>query len=145
MSKVDFSAYKIGDKIWDSLQGEWVEIAGISNFSHVLYPIMIKQGGSCTFAGLANTQHRVPRYFHNEFKIPDEAFQKPLPDVKVDQPVWVKESIQRAWLPRHTTGMFIGDQLEVFCQGMTSHSQSIGHIATEQYTYWTLTDPYEAN
>lgn len=85
MKQYDFSGYKVGDRVWDIRDG-WQEIVDISY--DLKYPIRAVSR-SYTIDGRDHESDKYPTIFPNEFKIPDEAFVKPLPDLAVDTKVIV--------------------------------------------------------
>lgn len=80
MKQCNFSNYKVGDMAWNIRDG-WEEIVEISD--GLTYPIRT-MSNSYTIDGKYADTDEFPTIYHNEFKIPDEAFVKPLPiDTKV--------------------------------------------------------------
>lgn len=80
MKKCDFSNYKVGDRVWNVIDG-WQEVVEI--FEGSKYPIKTVSA-SYTIDGRYIEIDEFPTIYHNEFKIPDEAFVRPLTlDTKV--------------------------------------------------------------
>lgn len=91
-----FKNAKAGDKAW-SIQAGWGTICYISKGRP--YPIEFKSDVNnkeyfFTYNGMYKEIDTNPTLFWNEFKIPKEAFIKPLPDLKIDTKVivWNEEN-----------------------------------------------------
>lgn len=125
-----FKNAKVGDKAW-SIQAGWGTIYHISKEKP--YPIEFKSDindkGYCfTYNGMYREIDANPTLFWNEFKIPEEAFIKPLPDLKIDTKVivWNEENIK---FKRHFSH-FKDGKIYCFNDGRSSWN------ATDNSEYW---------
>jgi len=133
---VDFSDYKVGDRVWDLWLREWKTIS--KRIDSTLY---FGDATCCAVDGLHYTAARHPRYYPNSFEIPNSAFERPLPELEVDAKVWVRNASDYGeWLARHFSRWHEGF---MYCweSGRTSHSQTTGD---SKWHYYSLTDPTEA-
>ena len=82
MKHCDFSDIKVGDKVWSAKDG-WLKVIKTSNNIGNLYPIKAIADNEYEFTftkdGREHFSDKYPTLYWNEFKIPDEAFIKPLP------------------------------------------------------------------
>lgn len=125
-----FKDAKVGDKAW-SIQAGWGTIYHISKERP--YPIEFKSDISnkqyCfTYNGMYREIDTNPTLFWNEFKIPKEAFIKPLPDLKIDTKVivWNEENKK---FKRHFSH-FKDGKIYCFNDGTSSWN------ATDNSGYW---------
>ncbi len=88
MIKNDLTGVRVGDKLWDAAEGEWVEVTSIGSDT---YPIVVKNENrhftACTLSGLVYADSGIPRYYWDEIKI----IPPPRPKRKVKKTVelWV--------------------------------------------------------
>lgn len=52
----------------------------------------------------------------------------PILALRVDDPVWVRESMEDEWEPRHFAGLDDDFRILVWGDGLTSHTKSLGSI-----------------
>jgi hypothetical protein len=131
----DLSYVKKGDRVWDSWLRKWELVHEVSEEKGV-----IVLGGMFSWVRLDGRAKydQPPRYYPNEFEIPDEAFAQPLPDLAVDTPVWVRS--EGRWYPRHFAA-WRGREMGVWNNGYTRHTE-IGNYKV-YYQTWSLTKPEE--
>lgn len=106
-----------------------------------LYPVKVVHDGigevSYTLDGRLFNCHTRPSLFHDvvkEWPNPPKPIKKP--DLKVDDPVWVRDYDEDGWLPSHFAG-WISNRVEVWLGGMTSHTTQ----ATVIYKQYRTTKP----
>lgn len=112
-----FRNYKRGDKVWHITKG-WVEIDSIDSTQH---PINTRFD-NFTVDGKAYEDDLYPTIYPNEFKVPAEAFKKPLPDLKVDTKVIVWNKDDKAKYHRHFKWFTKDGEIVCFVNGTTSWS-----------------------
>ena len=139
--EVDFSNYKVGDRVWDSWKEKWWTITK-TEWGHN-YPLCLSNGDSCTFAGKYVNDAPTSRYYPNAFEIPDSAFEKPLPELEVDAKVWVWSDYAKTWKRAHFVKWGDDGGMCVFMDGRTSHTM-ITALRFDLHQKWSLTDPTEA-
>ncbi len=84
-----FKDAEVGDRVWHIGYG-WGQVVRIDEYSD--YPLVCKFAigtYSYTFDGKYHVTEVAPSLFWNEFKIPEEAYKKPLPKLEVDAKVIV--------------------------------------------------------
>lgn len=139
--EVDFSNYKVGDRVWDSWDKKWWTITKIEGSQY--YPIYLSNGDSCTFTGKYLNKTPASRYYPNAFEIPDSAFEKPFPELEVDAKVWVWSEYAKTWKRAHFGQWTDDGRMCVFMDGRTSHTM-ITALRFDLHQKWSLTDPTEA-
>lgn len=88
MIKNDLTGVRVGDKLWDAAEEEWVEVTSIGSAT---YPIVVRNKNghftACTLSGLVCTDSGTPRYYWDKVKI----IPPPRPKRKVKKTVelWV--------------------------------------------------------
>ena len=125
--KPQFEDYKIGDKVWDSEIGEWVKIK--------LY-VPSEKGRECfeletdvRIFHTGQTNYKcAPRYFCQPFEIPAEAYERPKPDLKVDDKVlvWDKKFPEEKY-PMHFAGWTEHGRMKTFEDGRSLFTDN-GHF-----------------
>lgn len=133
--KIDFSNYKVGDKVWSMEKQGWVEIIEKGRDDED-WRFKLSDGYWITKHGARQITGK-PLYFPNEFEIPDQAYRKPIPQIAVDTPIWVRQSDTDSWLPRHFAGWFRGQAL-VWIKGKTSHT---ARNRAYPFLHYSLTNP----
>ena len=127
-----FENAKIGDKVWDIRLG-WGEIIEIGYT--ILYPITVKFDSiidKYTFEGKWAIKDKFPTLFWNEFKIPEKAFKKPLPNLEIDAKVLVRSEEETEWHRRHFAGWTENNQMKCWTAGATSWSVE----NYDDYLFW---------
>ena len=92
--------YGVGDQLWDSLENTWKTIREVDT-NQPYMPILLDSGAKISVSGKASQGHINPRYLPNKFDIPNSAFERPLPELEIDAPVWVRDENDTRWLPRN--------------------------------------------
>ena len=115
--KETFRNAKVGDKVWNFNTKEWEEIVRI--IYNNIYQI-ITDRSAYTFEGFNNSTHKNPTIFPNEFKIPEEAFEKPLPKLEVDTKVIVWDNVMGQRLPQYFAHFSHNNKFGCFANGRTS-------------------------
>lgn len=82
-----FKGYTVGDKVWNFEEKSWANIVEVRGNSD--YPIRLEDGTIYTSDGKIHLSLPIASIFPNEWKIPDEAFVKPLPKLEIDTKVLV--------------------------------------------------------
>jgi len=126
MKKI-FEDYKVGEKVWKYGAG-WIEITEINNES--AYPIACSDGYTYSMDGKLHVNNRLASIFPNEFKIPKEAFIKPLPKLEVDTKVLVWDDFMGQSVKRYFSHFNKDGKVVCFHEGKTSWS------ADNQTTTW---------
>lgn len=71
MIKNDLTGVRVGDKLWDAAEGEWVEVISINGSA--TYPIAVKNENryinGCTMSGCSWLDGGVPRYYWDKVEI----------------------------------------------------------------------------
>ena len=130
MKQCDFSNYKVGDRVWHIRDG-WQKIIAITD--HKECPIRTEIG-VYAIDGKYNKTDKYPTIFHNEFKIPDEAFIKPLPTLEIDTKVLVwNNGYEESKLKRYFKEFDRFGNIICFINGSTSWSATGGGIAWDNY------------
>ena len=119
-----FENAQVGDKVWDFKVG-WGEIIEI--YTEILDPYIIKAEFDEEVAYYdADGYHYVndinPTLFWNEFEIPEEAFEKPLPKLEIDTKVLVKNDGDEKWNKRFFAGWTTDGRIKCWYGGATSWS-----------------------
>lgn len=138
-----FKNAQIGDRVWDSRYG-WGKITEIKTNTN--YPLRAKFTNSdkawqiCSYSidGRAMEFHKFPILFWNEFKVPAEAFIKPLPQLEKDTKVLVwnqKDCFNESRKHNRYFSHFDKDG-RIYCyeQGCTSWSAT----TTQSWDNWEL-------
>ena len=130
-----FSNAKVGDKAW-SVQSGWGIIYNIDKDRN--YPIKFRSYTNCVFSftyGGFNIRSDInPTLFWNEFPIPESAFTKPLPQLKVDSKVIVWND-ERFKFRRHFSH-FKDGIIYCFCDGTSSWNNT----GASDWNNWELVD-----
>jgi len=114
-----FEDYKVGDKVWKYGVG-WIEITEINN--EWAYPISCSDGYTYSMDGKLHVNNYFPSIFPNKFKIPQKAFIKPLPKLKVDTKVLVWDDGVVVKEKRHFSHFNKYGKIVCFDNGTTSWS-----------------------
>ena len=140
MKYCDFSKAKAGDKVWSYKYG-WLTIRSINCPLFLEYPIeAVTNSGlrtSYTVEGKAHISDIHPTLFWNEFEIPEEAFEKPLPSLEVDTLVWVWNNYETNKVLRFFSH-FDDGYIYAFIDGRDS---SYNPDNTIRWNYWELYEP----
>ena len=131
--------FEVGDRVWEMGEREWK----ITYRAAKKFPFLIEDDEGrekwITQNGADNV-HVLPIFFPNRFEIPAEAFEKPRPDLKLDDPIWVRDRDTDNWQPRHFA-KWEGRKVVAWDEGRTSHScAKFERLEWQQYR---LTDPKE--
>lgn len=132
-----FKDAKVGDKAW-SIQAGWGTIYHISKERP--YPIEFKSDINnkeyCfTYNGMYREIDANPTLFWNEFKIPEEAFIKPLQQLKIDTKVIVWNDENKKF-KRHFS-RFKDGKIYCFNDGRSSWNATDN---SEHWNNWKLAD-----
>ena len=138
MSNVDFDFTKlpIGTKVFDFVFG-WCEITKISATT-VTYPVHVAfadHEATYTHNGCLHIGE-MQRLFLREvkFEVPEDAYTPPLPDLKKDTPVLVRNLEVELWCKRHFSHFARGNMF-VFSEGRTSWT---ANQDTDGWDFWKL-------
>jgi hypothetical protein len=119
--------FKVGDKVWDFVYG-WGTVTSIIHGDE--YPVKIKFPAFLSVQTYGFDGKSTPSanrsLFFAEIPIPKEALERPRPDLKVDDPVWVMSYERQEWVKRHFAH-WACDSICVFNNGKTSWSTETGN------------------
>ena len=130
-----FKDAKIGDEVWDFVYGEGT-ITEIESTEP--YPIVVqfkKHSISYTYYGSFYENSR-QTLFWQKFDPPEEAYQKPFPDLKIDTRVLVWNEQWSRKLKRHFSHFSKNKKIVVFTGGSTSWNQH----GTKEFDNWELAE-----
>ena len=65
----------------------------------------------------------------------------PADDLKVDQPIWVRDTNDREWVPRHFKGVAPNGNVQCWTDGRTSHTTSTDCADHMEWMHWSATNP----
>ena len=108
MKTFDFikAGYKVGDRVFSVAHG-WGKIAYLNCHPDCVYPLEVifeqAPDDSFTTTGLRDATDKMPALFPNEFAIPDSAYQRPRPDLKIDNRVIVRSTFPITWVRGYFT------------------------------------------
>lgn len=132
-----FENAKVGDRVWSIQQG-WGTIVN-TTFTE-LYPILVnfgyKTSMSYTNEGKVRYNDISPSLFWNEFKVPEEAYKKPLPKLEVDTKVLVWDSEGGPKKRRYFSHFDSNGKIRCFMNGATSWSAN--HDSCTVWKNWEL-------
>lgn len=94
-----FENAKVGEKVWDSFDRNFIKIRSISTATHDFIPINLENGKNMSFKGTDSRGRS--RYYWQPFEIPPHAFEKPLPELEDGQEILVKDDPGGFWEKRH--------------------------------------------
>ena len=120
MKPFDFieAGYKAGDRVFSVTHG-WGKIVDQED-AEVSYPLgvqFVNAEDSFTATGLRYVTDTMPTLFPNEFAIPDIAYERPRPDLKIDDRVLVRETGDEDWWKRHFAGWTDDGHIKTFLEG----------------------------
>lgn len=130
--EIDFTKLPISTKVW-SMNGGWGKIVSINTDRVYSIQVMFDyEYITFTSDGRQYTCSAAPTLFLNKFKIPDEAYRPPRPDLKVDDKVivWDDESRKHH---RHFKRWTEDGKIECFGGGETSWSNDRGGSSSWNY------------
>lgn len=135
-----FKDIKLGDDVWDVRYG-WGKVVELTKSAK--YPFSVeflnvyenKQNCSYQIDGKAAEWHNFPLLFWNEFKVPAEAFIKPLPKLEVDTKVWVWDKDFSTKVRRHFYEFNENGLIRTYAKGATSFSTD---MMIETWPNWEL-------
>lgn len=133
--EIDFTRLPISTKVW-SMDGGWGEIVSIN--TDRVYSIQVRFDSEClTFTpdGRQCKRSAAPTLFLNEFKIPDEAYIPPRPNLRVDDKVIVWEAGHNKHY-RHFKEWASNGKIVCFDDGCTSWSGA--HGKSSSWDYYTV-------
>ena len=113
-----FSNAKVGDKVYDIRYG-WVEINEI--YDGLYYPIAVKYEDitvTYTKSGYYSATQDFPMLYWDKPEI--IAPPKPLPDLKIDTPILVKDEEDTEWSKRYFAGWSEKGKIMCWANGKTS-------------------------
>lgn len=144
MKTCDFSDAKVGDKVWNFVNG-WGKVITMSKSGS--YPIKVEfENNICkTFNlnGFLAANHFYPTLFWNGFEIPEAAYEKPLPNLEVDTKVVVWDDEETEKYNRYFSHFNKEGNIEVFYAGATSWSVE-NTCKTYAWDNWELVDETKA-
>ena len=132
--------FKVGDRVWSFIFG-WGAVEEID--SEIMYPVYVNfdsgKTNTHTTDGFYLLDHESPTLFHaNQGKIEFDT-NEPI-DLEDGQPIWVRGSEKREWIPRHFARYSqIGG---VFCylDGNSKHTTK-GETYVKRWEFFRTTDP----
>ena len=134
-----FSKAKEGDRVWSMMYG-WGTVINV-DLEDPQYQLHVgfgdEQSDWFLRCGRSMPHHLNPLLFWDEVKItPPE---KPLPDLKVDTPVLVRDSDDEEWCPRHFHSFGKDGRIRAWTSGCTRHTagEVNNHCAWNE---WKLAD-----
>ena len=99
------AGYKVGDRVFSVAQ-QWGKITEKTDFGGG-YSLRVRfEDGdeeSFTATGKRYVTDTMPTLFPNEFAIPDSAYQRPRPDLKIDNRVIVRSTFPITWVRGYFT------------------------------------------
>jgi hypothetical protein len=132
MSTLHGIEINVGDKVWDLYYG-WSDVVAL--YDREKYKIMTNND-TYTTDGKCNTESKWPTLFWNEFKIPKEAFIKPLPKIEVDTKVIVWRNGDPMTERRYFSHFDDEGRINCFNYGSTSWTNNDNE--TSPWDYWRL-------
>lgn len=129
--------FKEAQRVWSPMNGLGTVEAIREDRSHSVV-VHFDTGGMRSYTGSG-------RYFENDL-LPtlflDEVSPWPdppahRPDLKMDQPIWVRNDQSDAWLPKHFAGWDENNKVMAWCWNGTSHSANRGY----SYEHYSLENP----
>jgi len=135
-----FKNAKIGDRVWSNQYG-WGTIENI--YPNFIYPIYVRFNKYITTKeytkdGKYRTKDKFPTLFWSAFEIPEIAYKKPLPKLKVDTKVvvWNSDGIRNQ---RHFSHFDKDGKIHTFSNGLTSWTNKAS-IQTTVWDYYSVAD-----
>lgn len=82
------------------------------------------------------------RLYQGEYSRFDLIEYNPANDLKIDQPIWVRDYETHRWIPRHFSHInFDNGCVECFLDGQTSHTSKENDTGTMIWKLWTDKNP----
>jgi hypothetical protein len=132
--------FEVGDTVWEMGERAWrIEKVDAVNKCFTVWNALIGARYFITSKG-QEAAILLPTFFPNRFEISEAAFEKPRPELAVDTPIWVRDSDNESWKPRHFCS-WGHTGVAAFDGGRTSHTQ--GYTDARLWQQYRLTDPKE--
>ncbi len=132
------AGYKVGDRVFSGASG-WGKITGKNVDPDFPLGVTFENDTEDDFTatGLRYLTDTMPTLFPNEFAIPDSAYQRPRPNLKIDDRVLVNNAFPIEWVRGHFAGWTDDGYIKTFLDGLTSWTTD---GATCVWTEWKLPD-----